>query len=177
MNLTKEHWDKVQIIQNDLLLWQPRFLLNVTESDTEDYNHHYHHQKEKPSLLSLVAVLSQCHWRLHTSPTDLYTLQFSEFKYFACMKHMGKNENITTLDIEELALYDNLIDRELFCKAMPKIITVSCSSLYIKRKRLLKKKKMTGFLSSLVEVNQWFPFFLDFPYILISTRLVKKQAL
>ncbi|KAG1140944.1 hypothetical protein G6F37_009155 [Rhizopus arrhizus] len=127
MNLTKEHWDKIQIIQNDLLLWQPRFLLNVTESDTEDYNHHYHHQKEKPSLLSLVAVLSQCHWRLHTSPTDLYTLQFSEFKYFACMKHMGKNENITTLDIEELALYDNLIDRELFCKAMPKIITPSRS--------------------------------------------------
>ncbi|RCI05217.1 autophagy- protein 2 [Rhizopus stolonifer] len=117
MNLTKSCWDKVQIIQNDLILWQPGFLLNMKPSpEISDWN---------SSLFSIVAVLSQGHWCLYTSPTDLFTLQFSEFKYFACMKHMGRNENITTLDIEDLLLYDNNTDRELLFRTIPKTMNTS----------------------------------------------------
>lgn len=117
MNLTKSCWDKVQIIQNDLILWQPGFLLNMKPSpEISDWN---------SSLFSIVAVLSQGHWCLYTSPTDLFTLQFSEFKYFACMKHMGRNENITTLDIEDLLLYDNNTDRELLFRTIPKTMNVT----------------------------------------------------
>ncbi|CEG79538.1 hypothetical protein RMATCC62417_13990 [Rhizopus microsporus] len=118
MNLTKKRWDKVQTIQNDLLLWQPRFLLNVEKTSGEQ-------QQEGPSLLSIVAVMSQGLWYLQPSDDHLYTLDFSEFKYFACMKHLGRNENITTLDIEQLALNDMIKQRPLICRTLPKIMASS----------------------------------------------------
>ncbi|KAI9249301.1 hypothetical protein BY458DRAFT_559947 [Sporodiniella umbellata] len=118
MNLTKAHWDKVQIIQNDLILWQPKFLLKINSQPEQIHS-------ISPSLFSIVAVLSQGHWCLHTTATDLFTLQFSEFKYFACIKHMGKNENITTLDIEDLNLYDNIKDRDLIYRTIPKAISTT----------------------------------------------------
>jgi hypothetical protein len=37
MNLAKDTWDRVQIIQNDLILWQPRFI-SVTPNDQQDAN-------------------------------------------------------------------------------------------------------------------------------------------
>lgn len=124
MNLTKKRWDKVQTIQNDLLLWQPRFLLNLEKSSEEQ-------QQEGPSLLSIVAVMSQGLWYLQSSDDHLYTLDFSEFKYFACMKHLGRDENITTLDIEQLALNDAIKQRPLICRTLPKIMAVSFSYLLI----------------------------------------------
>lgn len=38
MNLSKESWDIVQTIQNDLLLWQPKFLSSVNNlpQDADD---------------------------------------------------------------------------------------------------------------------------------------------
>lgn len=37
MNLAKDTWDRVQVIQNDLILWQPRFL-SATPNDQQDAN-------------------------------------------------------------------------------------------------------------------------------------------
>lgn len=150
MNLTKPLWDKVQIIQNDLLLWQPRFLL--TQQLTEDMSMSSHHtssmmsqsherlaypphyspqnneQITQKSLLSLIAVLGNGTWDIHTSDIHHYRVVFSEFKYFAAIKHLGQNENITTLDIEELTLTDmsNPLSHVLILyKTLPKTVRVS----------------------------------------------------
>ncbi|KAG1106160.1 hypothetical protein G6F42_016861 [Rhizopus arrhizus] len=154
MNLTKQVWDKVQIIQNDLLLWQPRFITlqqqqqaqsldDMSSSHSMDYHNffsdikstssvlsqsyerlrplHYHQQQQpqstgyfppvsqplqNQSLFSIVAVMSHGVWDIRTSETHIYRLQFSEFRYFAAIKHLGENENVTTLDIEDLDVTD-----------------------------------------------------------------------
>lgn len=160
MNLTKKRWDKVQTIQNDLLLWQPRFLLNVEKTSGEQ-------QQEGPSLLSIVAVMSQGFWYLQPSDDHLYTLDFSEFKYFACMKHLGKDENITTLDIEQLALNDAIKQRPLICRTLPKIMAVSFSYLLMQPYSSLFSLSFFLYMLSLVRISQWYPSFLDFCYFQI----------
>ncbi|RCI05002.1 autophagy- protein 2, partial [Rhizopus stolonifer] len=117
MNLSKDIWDQVQIIQNDLLLWQPRFVLaqeNMEASDmktasscmSQSHERFVLDQVQQQTLFSIVAVMSHGCWDLNTSPSHTYRLQFSDFRYFAAMQHLGKKENITTLDIEELDLFD-----------------------------------------------------------------------
>ncbi|KAF1796478.1 hypothetical protein FB192DRAFT_1292335 [Mucor lusitanicus] len=119
MNLTKQVWDKVQIIQNDLLLWQPRFITlqqqqqaqsldDMSSSHSMDYHNFFSDIKStsSQSLFSIVAVMSNGVWDICTSETHTYRLQFSEFKYFAAIKHLGENENVTTLDIEDLDVTD-----------------------------------------------------------------------
>jgi hypothetical protein len=152
LTLTKQVWDKVQIIQNDLLLWQPQFLLKPVVLTPSDSSHSidFHHflanemrssssvmsqsherlisptdllQAPKHTLFSIIAVMSCGVWDIQTSPKHTYRLQFSEFKYFAAMKHLGQNENITTLDIEELEVRENVL---ILSKTIPKKIHVSC---------------------------------------------------
>ncbi|KAI9487439.1 MAG: hypothetical protein EXX96DRAFT_476198 [Benjaminiella poitrasii] len=137
MNLTKQIWDKVQIIQNDLLIWQPKFLLqqqqqlqqqditDIPSPSSLDTQYHYYHRQRFNSSSSMATVMSNGNWNICTSPDHTYRLQFSEFKYFAAMKHLGKNENITTLDIEEFDLFD--VQKEgklisLLFKTIPKKI-------------------------------------------------------
>ncbi|KAI8990792.1 hypothetical protein BDF20DRAFT_2784 [Mycotypha africana] len=200
MNLTKGIWDKVQVIQNDLLLWQPKFLLLQQkqqqiqqEHQQEQYNHQYqqfhegeesvnnysiapsveyHHflseikstasyfpdshldgtssvcsnsyaqrqeqqtqnlsktepvQPIKNTLLSVVAVMGNGVWKIRTSAEHAYLFEFSEFRYFAAIKHLYENENITTLDIEDFELRDvsdptNEEGILLLYKALPKWI-------------------------------------------------------
>lgn len=153
LTLTKQVWDKVQLIQNDILLWQPKFLLTQPISPSESSQsidfHHFmanemrssssvmstsherlapneYVQPPKNTLFSIIAVMSSGVWDINTSPCHIYQLQFSEFKYFAAMKHLGQNENITTLDIEELDVYDTSKKRTLLLnKTIPKKIHVS----------------------------------------------------
>ncbi|KAI9315841.1 hypothetical protein BX666DRAFT_258603 [Dichotomocladium elegans] len=148
MNLPKEVWDTVQILQNDLILWQPRFLSCIsTQSDapvsketdrktqcdmhSRDYLGSYEfglansmhsssmlsqsHERlrynlQTPSLISLIAVMSDALWDIHYSSKDKesqgsYRLHMSEFRYFTVVKHLGMDENVTTLDIDDLELY------------------------------------------------------------------------
>ncbi|KAI8090453.1 hypothetical protein BDF21DRAFT_377473 [Thamnidium elegans] len=143
MHLTKPIWDKVQIIQNDLLLWQPKFLLK--QQQMEDLSSSIHsssmmsqsyerlayyprHDQQitiSKTLFSIVAVLSTGVWDIHTSDINNYRLKFSEFRYFAAMKYLGQNENMTTLDIEELDFTDisNLSKpTSLIYKTLPKTV-------------------------------------------------------
>ncbi|GAN01286.1 autophagy regulatory protein [Mucor ambiguus] len=174
MNLTKQVWDTVQIIQNDLLLWQPRFITlqhqqqqaqsldDMSSLHSMDYHNffsdikstssvmsqsyerlrpplHYQQQPssmgyfppvnqqplQRQSLFSIVAVMSNGVWDICTSDTHTYRLQFSEFKYFAAIKHLGENENVTTLDIEDLDVTDISDVRKpvkLLYKTIPKKI-------------------------------------------------------
>ncbi|KAI7906721.1 uncharacterized protein BX663DRAFT_203307 [Cokeromyces recurvatus] len=170
MNLTKPLWDKIQIIQNDLLLWQPRFLLR--QKDTIPANHDGHSSSssvlgepideddssQMPSLFSIVACMSNGVWDISTVPEHTYRLQFSEFKYFAAIKHLGKNENITTLDIEDLDLFDisNTEPIYLLYKTIPKKIhskrSTSMISLISKLSSTPKLNKLTK-LTSVVICN------------------------
>ncbi|CAO3617552.1 unnamed protein product [Cunninghamella echinulata] len=172
MSLPKKTWDKVQIIQNDLLLWQPRFIRHLEQNQQDNTNssmagsinselfnppssnrrysdistnsinqlrassifsqsfdqlHEPQSIQQKSNLLSLVAVMSEGIWNLQTTSKDkkeaTYQLQFSDFRYFTVVNHLGKNENITTLDIENLSLDDitNAAHRiPLINKAIPK---------------------------------------------------------
>ncbi|CEP08154.1 hypothetical protein [Parasitella parasitica] len=169
MKLTKQIWDKVQIIQNDLLLWQPRFITqrqqfqnldDLSSSQSMDFHNFFsdikstssvmsqsyerlrplNHQQQqqhqgyfpplsppvqKQSLLSIVAVMSNGVWDINTSENHIYRLQFSEFKYFAAIKHLGENENVTTLDIEDLDVTDISDSKshvKLLYKTIPKKI-------------------------------------------------------
>ncbi|CAO3631028.1 unnamed protein product [Mucor hiemalis] len=147
MNLTKPLWDKVQIVQNDLLLWQPRFLINKQQNEDMSISSHQtssmmsqsqerlarppqfssqaSDQPHQKTLVSIVALLSSGIWDIHTSEANCYRLNFSEFKYFAAIKHLGQNENTTTLDIEELTLTDisdPLLPVLLLYKTIPKTI-------------------------------------------------------
>ncbi|KAI9493115.1 hypothetical protein BDB00DRAFT_872630 [Zychaea mexicana] len=170
LNLTKEVWDVFQILQNDLILWQPRFMRRLfptedikesnddterasasimsdiyesansysgdprfTETDSVQASSVLSQSHERlgqstnsPSLLSLVVVMSDAIWDLHhiskeDSVKTTYRLHMSEFRYFTVVKHLGLNENITTLDIDQLAL-----DRTaptampIICKSIPK---------------------------------------------------------
>lgn len=178
MKLTKQIWHKVQIIQNDLLLWQPKFITlqqsqsldDLSSSQSMDFHNffsdikstssvmsqsyerlrplNYQQQQQqqmgyfpptaplpvqKQSLFSIVAVMSNGVWDINTSENHIYRLQFSEFKYFAAMKHLGENENITTLDIEDLDVTDisNVKKHvKLLYKTIPKNIHVSLSLKY-----------------------------------------------
>lgn len=147
MNLTKSIWDKVQIIQNDLLLWQPKFLIQQQQVDDVSSSMHsssmmsqsherlphprhfpVQQQQKQKTLASINAVLSTGVWDIHTSDIDNYRFQFSEFRYFAAIKHLGNNENMTTLDIEELTLTDisdPIQPIALIYKTLPKTIHVS----------------------------------------------------
>lgn len=78
MTLSKQTWDKVQIIQNDLLLWQPRIIAQL-EQDQDRTNTSttgsmssepfrtptYRHYSDMES--SYTSVLSQSHERLGQS--------------------------------------------------------------------------------------------------------------
>jgi hypothetical protein len=118
MSLTKDVWDKVQIIQNDILLWQPRFLSKLdndpepttsTDTNKSDYGRsssilsQSHERLGQPdsiqtqSLFSIVAVMSTGTWDLHCTPTGTYRLQFSEFRYFAAIKHLCQVKAILNL--------------------------------------------------------------------------------
>ena len=143
MSLTKPLWDKVQIIQNDLLLWQPKFLIQQQEEDISMSSHHtmsvlsQSHERLPPristnspqkTLASIVAVLGSGVWDIRTSDEHQYQCNFSEFKYFAAIKHVGQNENITVLDIEELTLTDisnPSLPNVLLYKTIPKGVRVS----------------------------------------------------
>lgn len=150
MSLTKPLWDKVQIVQNDLLLWQPKFLISKQQNEDMSVSSHQSSsmlsqsqerlarppqfssqtsdQPQQKTLVSIVALLSSGIWDIRTSEANCYRLNFSEFKYFAAMKHLGQNENITTLDIEELTLTDisdPLSPVLLLYKTIPKTIRVS----------------------------------------------------
>lgn len=156
MNLTKPIWDKVQLIQNDLLLWQPKFLIQQQQQNHLDdlsssmhsssimsqsherlpppHRHHsfpIHQQPVKQTTLaSIQAVMSNGVWNIHTSDIDHYRFQFSEFRYFVAIKHLGTNENMTTLDIEEFSLTDISDPKKpiaLIYKTLPKTIRVSIS--------------------------------------------------
>lgn len=152
MNLTKSIWDKVQIIQNDLLLWQPKFLLKQQQMEdlsasihsssmmSQSYERlaYYPRQDQQTTiqktLFSILAVLSTGVWDIHTSDIDNYRLKFSEFRYFAAMKHLGQNENMTTLDIEELDLTDISNSSKpiaLIYKTLPKTVNVSNTYTYL----------------------------------------------
>jgi hypothetical protein len=162
MNLTKPTWDKVQIIQNDLLLWQPKFLIQQQQADdllsssmrsssimSQSHERlsyppplgHYSStsapapQQPQKTLFAINAVLSSGVWDIHTTDVNHYRLQFNEFRYFAAMKHLGQNENMTTLDIEELSLTDisnPLNPISLIYKTIPRTINV-CTYTYKKR--------------------------------------------
>ncbi|KAI7862276.1 hypothetical protein BDF14DRAFT_1974660 [Spinellus fusiger] len=151
MNLTKSVWDTVQVLQNDLLLWQPHFTAFLSDSHNIDspypmsiessihdilgnsdyrmYSDGRSHSVLSSSVLSqsherlgfvnaapasslfaLVAFISDALWDLsytpEKGPPGKYQARLTEFRYFAVMKHLNTNENITTLDIDEIALDD-----------------------------------------------------------------------
>ncbi|CAO3577634.1 unnamed protein product [Absidia cylindrospora] len=166
MTLSKQTWDKVQILQNDLLLWQPRIIAQLEQEqdrtdtstigslNSEPFRTPPHrrysdlessrtsilsqsherlnqpHDTQTSSLFSIIAVMSEGVWDLHTNSTDkntqsTYRFQFSDFRYFAVIKHLGMNENITTLDIEDLTLDDighGIQPIPLFYRTLPKSI-------------------------------------------------------
>jgi hypothetical protein len=197
MKLTKQIWDKVQIIQNDLLLWQPRFLLRQQQQmdlsssmdfhtdtrstssmmsqsherlvpmfspDQQPYKGYFPNQSPQPvqkqTLFSIVAVMSNGIWDIHTSPEHTYCLQFSEFRYFAAMRHLGQNENMTTLDIEDLDLFDvsNKNKVSLLYKTIPKKIHASICV------RLLQNITLTWFylIAKTKHIHGIFVFKIDF---------------
>ncbi|KAI8381283.1 uncharacterized protein BYT42DRAFT_565980 [Radiomyces spectabilis] len=194
MLLQKKVWDTVQIVQNDLLLWQPRFLArlpinppspsNYQDASSDTYSEYHgldsmegihpmkassilsqsqerlgpHQLAQESSLLALVAVIGDAVWDLCypvDSETDaIYRAHLSEFRYFAVIKHLGMNENITTLDIDELTL-DDISDSyhavPLLYKTIPKVINVkrntpmvSLFSRLITNPDLNKQTKMTS---------------------------------
>ncbi|KAI8978090.1 hypothetical protein BDB01DRAFT_852630 [Pilobolus umbonatus] len=95
MNLSKQVWDQVQMIQNDVLSCQPKCLQSSPGSNAP---------ATQQNLLSVIVVMSQGVWDLRSACS--YRFQFSEFRYFAAIKHLGRDENITTLDIEDFTLDD-----------------------------------------------------------------------
>ncbi|KAG0188180.1 autophagy- protein 2 [Apophysomyces sp. BC1034] len=213
MNLTKNTWDTVQILQNDLLLWQPRFVSRLaSDADTnrqaettlvkepiaESINHLYEHDDQSINSMKASSILSQSHERLNQSRTSVsslfalvavisdalwdinytlpdssqatYRLRFSEFRYFAVMKHLGLNENITTLDIDELALDD--VSKEskipLLYKTIPKTLNtkrntamISLFSRLTSDPELNKQQKVT----SIVVCNICYRFNIDLSFI------------
>lgn len=202
MNLTKQIWDEVQLTQNDLLLWQPRFLLlqqkeqqrqsNLSSSqsigpnadirsissrmsqsherlmpmlgpDQQHYAGYFPNQSvqsvQKQTLFSIVAVMSNGVWDINTSPGHTYSLQFSEFRYFAAMKHLSQNENMTTLDIEDLELFDISNKNKalsLLYKTIPKKIHVIINTLDTKKEPILNVVYI-----SQRETHRWCPCFQD----------------
>ncbi|KAG2180979.1 hypothetical protein INT43_008561, partial [Umbelopsis isabellina] len=153
MNLTKESWDIVQTIQNDLLLWQPKLLSSVNNlpQDTDDSSNDVFSSPvaqeesghdpqrsefnvasgqyetnvagsesisphvaapEKYSLLAITACLQRAEWMLHHSNEGLddaanfntYIAVMDNFQYGSVIKHKGQDENITTLDIDNVSL-------------------------------------------------------------------------
>lgn len=206
MKLTKQIWHKVQIIQNDLLLWQPKFITlqqsqsldDLSSSQSMDFHNffpdikstssvmsqsyerlrplNYQQQQQmsyfpptapppaqKQSLFSIVAVISNGVWDINTSENHIYRLQFSEFKYFAAMKHLGENENITTLDIEDLDVTDisNVKKHvKLLYKTIPKNIHVSLPSkhFFFNIEILIiffKPKRNTSMISLISRLNSF----------------------
>ncbi|KAL0085769.1 hypothetical protein F4703DRAFT_1979451 [Phycomyces blakesleeanus] len=171
MNLTKPVWDTVQVLQNDLLLWQPKFISTLsTDPETghqmsmsgslhdamgmSDYHQadgrysllessvlSQSHERlgfgstvPASSLFAIVAVISEAAWDLHYTPENGipgdYQARFTEFRYFAVMKHLNTNENITTLDIDELAL-DDMSDPLNIVPVLYKTIPKSLNMVYI----------------------------------------------
>ncbi|CAO3665912.1 unnamed protein product [Umbelopsis ramanniana] len=159
MNLAKDTWDCVQIIQNDLILWQPRFL-SATPNDQQDTNVNDHQNiprasgntatdfqddvhnrtssfeqpesgtqsfpgppsnNSNPTLLSIMACLQRAEWTLHYQKDDAdgvqkvstYDAIMSNFQYFAAIRNMGQDENITTLDIDEVLLFEVKSEHEV----------------------------------------------------------------
>ncbi|KAJ2959641.1 hypothetical protein NQZ79_g4914 [Umbelopsis isabellina] len=154
MNLTKETWDIVQTIQNDLLMWQPKFLSSVNNlpQDTDDSSNevfsspvaqedsgHDPHSPEfdtasgqfqaneagsesisphvaapdKYSLLTIMACLQRAEWTLHYPKEEFdvvnlntYNAVMDNFQYGSVIKHKGQDENITTLDIDNVSLHE-----------------------------------------------------------------------
>ncbi|KAI8579183.1 hypothetical protein K450DRAFT_210478 [Umbelopsis ramanniana AG] len=159
MNLAKDTWDRVQIIQNDLILWQPRFLAatkndqqdaNVTErqnlprssgNTTTEYQDDFQNRtssfdqpengtqsfpgpppnNSNPTLLSIMACLQRAEWTLHYQKEDAdgakkistYDAIMSNFQYFAAIRNLGQDENITTLDIDEILLFEVKSENEV----------------------------------------------------------------
>ncbi|ORX52770.1 hypothetical protein DM01DRAFT_1055778 [Hesseltinella vesiculosa] len=217
MSLSKSCWDKVQILQNDLLLWQPRFLsrlapqpmssssspnqprrpsydslnseLFTTTSDlrfmpsssaSSSFMSQSHErfgavlEPSCPSLLSLVVVLAEGTWDLHTVTDNkraTYRLQFTDFRYFSVIKHLAMDENVTTLDIEDLTLEDisntakpvPLVTRTLSKPLMPRKNTalVSLFSRLIMTPELSKQSKLT----SIVVCNACYKFSPDLSFL------------
>ncbi|KAI8885102.1 hypothetical protein K501DRAFT_246445 [Backusella circina FSU 941] len=121
VNLSKKQWNKIQILQNDLLLWQPHFLQHLPSFDqsyestsSRRYSNTESSSSEKAlyssNLFTISAILSDSMWHLHD--TYSYHIEFTEFQYFTVIKHMGQNENITILDIDDLSLDDVSSDKK-----------------------------------------------------------------
>lgn len=70
MNLAKEVWDTVQILQNDLLLWQPRFISRLQAAKQGDkvsgdsFVRRSGNYDAAGSSLRASSILSQSHERL-----------------------------------------------------------------------------------------------------------------
>lgn len=52
MNLAKDTWDTVQLLQNDLILWQPRFLASMSkdQKDTSVMEHNLPERTNEQSI-------------------------------------------------------------------------------------------------------------------------------
>ncbi|KAI8145032.1 hypothetical protein BJV82DRAFT_666949 [Fennellomyces sp. T-0311] len=218
LNLTKEVWDIFQILQNDLILWQPRFIRHLTAAEEfkEDYggsdrasssvlsdiygsarsysgdsrfptsesilassllsqsHERLGYSTDKPSLLSLLVVMSDAVWDLHHISKEgnhktTYQLHMSDFRYFNAIKHLGSNENITTLDIDQLAL-DRIAPNPLpiVYRTMPKKLNakrntgmVSLVAKLVSIPELSKINKIT----SVVACNLCLGFSMDFSIV------------
>ncbi|KAI8059012.1 hypothetical protein BC940DRAFT_314453 [Gongronella butleri] len=238
MSLSKPCWDKVQILQNDVLLWQPRFVTRLaaaqsslsSSSSGSSPPPHFHPRRTShdslgsdlfatasdrfstpllssssfmsqsherigalydhaaappppPTLLAVVVVMAEGIWDLHTMTAEkraTYRLQFTDFRYFNAIKHMGNDENVTTLDIEDLTLDDfsdaqrpeRLVARTLAKPLMPKKNTamVSLFSRLIMSPALSKQTKLT----SIVVCNACWKFSADISFI---DQLVSFQSM
>ncbi|KAI8098544.1 uncharacterized protein BX664DRAFT_255802 [Halteromyces radiatus] len=140
LTLSNQTWAKIQILQNDLILWQPRIMTylgkdqnrtdsSTTVSSSSEMFRTASYRRHSDMESSHTSVLSQSVWDLHTNKnqsSSAYRLQFTDFRYFAVIKHLGLNENITTLDIEDLTLDDISDDARkvpLFYRTLPKSLT------------------------------------------------------
>ncbi|KAF7724185.1 autophagy- protein 2 [Apophysomyces ossiformis] len=214
MSLTKETWDTVQILQNDLILWQPKFLSRLSEDvdhgnqreaasvkeacmessrQARDFDNQSSYSMKTssilsqsreqlkkdvvsvPSLFALVAVISDALWDLHyplqNEMQATYRLHLSDFRYFAVIKHAGLNENITTLDIDNLTLKDvsnENRDIPLLYKTIPRTLNakrntamVSLFSRLTSDPDLNRQEKV----SSIVVCNLCYRFNMDLSFI------------
>ncbi|KAI7849311.1 hypothetical protein BDC45DRAFT_574027 [Circinella umbellata] len=216
LNLTKEVWDIFQILQNDLILWQPKFMRRLFTTDNVDvdyeergsmvshlYGNSGQHVRDShfpgsesvqassvlsqsherlgqstdtPSLLSLVVTNGVAIWDLHHVAKEepaktTYQLHMSEFRYFTVVKHLGLNENITTLDIDDITL-DRVTPAPLpvVCKTIPKHLNskakrnTSVVSLVAKLVTIPELNKLNK-VTSVVACNLCWLFSMDFSVI------------
>ncbi|ORZ01123.1 hypothetical protein BCR43DRAFT_434414 [Syncephalastrum racemosum] len=174
LNLTKSVWDTFQVIQNDLVLWQPAFVSKLKKAEPPTATQERLNPPSRvPSLLSLVAVMSEAIWHLHYEDDGIvketYELKMTDFRYFTVVKHLGMDENITTLDIDDLTLDRIYPDQvPIVSRAVPKNFNfksdTSMVSLFARlslNPSMNKQNKVT----SVVVCNLCWKFGMDLDYL------------